>query len=286
MKCLVTGGLGFIGSHLTDRLLELGNSVIVLDNLTTGKKENLNHHENNPKLKIFNKSICAKNINEFFKDVQVVFHVAARPRVQYSIKYPEETNEININGTLNILEMCRKNNVKRIVYSASSSAYGIQETLPFKEDMNPRPMSPYALQKLVGEYYCKLYYLLFGIETVSLRYFNVYGQRQDPSGGYANLIPKTISLVLEGKSPEIYGDGEQTRDFTYIKDVVNANVLAMNVNDKRAFGEVFNIGAGNNISVNKVVKTIINNRNIKPVYKDPVIEPKHGKQKIEKQKKY
>lgn len=273
-KCLVTGGAGFIGSHLVDRLLELGYEVIVIDDFSSGKKENLEHHKNNSNLKIFTKSICDKDIGVLFKDVSVVFHVAAIPRVQFSIEFPKKTNEANINGTLNILEIAEKAGVKRFVYSASSSAYGNQEKLPLIETMNPNPMSPYALQKLVGEYYCKLYNLLFGMETISLRYFNVYGPRQDPSGGYACLIPKSINLVLQEKSPQIYGDGEQTRDFTYVEDVVEANILAATTKDEKAFGDVFNIGNGNNISVNCVVKTITGNKNIKPQYFPPVIEPK------------
>ena len=165
--------------------------------------------------------------------------------------------------------------MKRFVYSASSSAYGNQDKLPLNETMSPNPMSPYALQKLVGEYYCKLYNLLFGMETVCLRYFNVYGPRQDPSGGYACLIPKSISLVLNGESPQIYGDGSQTRDFTFVKDVVEANILAATTTNENVFGNIFNVGCGNNISVNEVIKLIIGQRNIKSNYNPPVIEPKN-----------
>lgn len=275
IKSLVTGGAGFIGSHLVDRLLELGYEVIVIDDFSSGKKENLEHHKNNPNLQIFAKNICDKEIEDLFKDVSIVFHVAAIPRVQFSIQFPEKTNKVNIDGTLNILECAKKAGVKRFIYSASSSAYGNQEKLPLIETMNPNPMSPYALQKLVGEYYCKLYNLLFGMETICLRYFNVYGPRQDPSGEYACLIPKSINLVLSGKSPEIYGDGNQTRDFTYVKDVVEANILAATTSNKRAFGQIFNVGSNNNLSVNQVVKIIIGNRRIKPDYKPPLVEPKN-----------
>jgi len=273
MKVLVTGGAGFIGSHLVDRLLEQGNEVIVIDDCSSGKESNLAHQENNPKLKFHKKDICDKDIEKLFKGVEVVYHVAAIPRVQYSIKYPKKTNRANIYGTLNILEACRKAGVKRVVYSASSSAYGDQDKLPLVETMLPNPMSPYALQKLVGEHYMNIYYLVHGIKTISLRYFNVFGPRQDPRGGYACLIPKSINLVLQGKSSEIYGDGEQTRDFTYVKDVVEANILAGKTTNKEAFGQVFNIGNNDNKSVNQVVKTIIGNRNIKPNYMPPVIEP-------------
>ena len=286
IKSLVTGGAGFIGSHLVDRLLKLGHEVIVIDDFSSGKKENLEHHKNNSNLKIFAKNICDKNIEDLFKNVLVVFHVAAIPRVQFSIEFPEKTNEVNVTGRLNVLESAKKAGVKRFVYSASSSAYGNQEKLLLIESMNPNPLSPYALQKLVGEYYCKLYNLLFGIETISLRYFNVYGSRQDPSGGYACLIPKSINLALQEKSPEIYGDGEQTRDFTYVKDVVEANILAATTNNEKSFGEIFNVGNNNNLSVNQVVKIIIGNRNIKPEYKPPVIEPKNTLADISKIKNF
>ena len=273
MKVLVTGGAGFIGSHLVDRLLNLGHEVIVIDNLSSGKRENIRHHEGNGRFVFYEKDIC-DNIDEFFEGVEVVFHVAAIPRVQYSIQYPVKTNDSNINGTLNVLEACKKNKVKRVVYSASSSAYGDQKELPLIETMSPNPMSPYALQKLVGEYYCKLYYLIHKIETVCLRYFNVFGPRQDPSGGYACLIPGSINRVLNSKSPEIYGDGEQTRDFTFVKDVVEANILAGFSENKEIFGQIFNIGNGKNRSVNEVIRAIINGKDIKPIYKDPVIEPR------------
>src|SRR3989338_6211358 len=286
IKSLVTGGAGFIGSHLVDRLLKLGHEVIVIDDFSSGKKENLEHHKNNSNLKIFAKNICDKNIEDLFKNVLVVFHVAAIPRVQFSIEFPEKTNEANVTGILNVLELAKKAGVKRFVYSASSSAYGNQEKLLLIESMNPNPMSPYALQKLVGEYYCKLYNLLFGIETISLRYFNVYGSRQDPSGGYACLIPKSINLALQEKSPEIYGDGEQTRDFTYVKDVVEANILAATTNNEKSFGEIFNVGNNNNLSVNQVVKIIIGDRNIKPEYKPPVVEPKNTLADISKIKNF
>ena len=274
MKVLVTGGCGFIGSHLVDKLLEQGKEVIVIDDLSSGKRENLEHQKDNSNLKIYEKNICDKDILGLFEGVELVYHVAAIPRVQYSIEYPEETNKANIYGTLNVLEMCRKAGVKRVVYSASSSAYGDQSRLPLVETMAPNPMSPYALQKLVGEYYCRLYYLIHKIETISLRYFNVFGPRQDPSGGYACLIPKSINLVLKDESPVIYGDGENTRDFTFVRDIVEANILAGTTANKEAFGESFNIGNGNNLSVNKVVSLIIGDRDIKPVHTAPVIEPK------------
>ena len=273
-KCLVTGGAGFIGSHLVDRLLESGYAVTVIDDFSSGKKENLENHLTNPDLKIVAQNICDPDIEELFENIGIVFHLAAMPRVQFSIEFPQKTNNTNVVGTLNVLECARKTGIRRFVYSASSSAYGDQKKLPLVETMNPNPMSPYALQKLVGEYYCKLYNLLYGMETINLRYFNVYGPRQDFSGGYACLVPKSIDLVLEGKSPEIYGDGTQTRDYAYVKDIVEANLLAATTKNEKAFGQIFNVGNGDNLSVNDIVKNIIGNRSIKPEYKPPVIEPK------------
>lgn len=284
IKGLVTGGAGFIGSHLVDRLLELDYEVIVIDNFSSGKKENLEHQKNNPNLKIFTKDICDEDIVDLFKGVSLVFHLAGIPRVQFSIEFPEKTNKTNIEGTLNVLEAARKSGVKRFIYSASSSAYGNQEKMPLVETMLPDPLSPYAIQKLTGEYYCKVYSLLFNMETVILRYFNVYGPRQDPSGGYAGLIPRSINLILQGKVPEIYGDGEQTRDFVYVKDVVEANILAAKTQNKKSFGQIFNIGGGNKLSVNKVVKDIIGKRNITPEHKPPVIEPRDNLADISKAK--
>ncbi len=284
-KCLVTGGAGFIGSHLTDRLLQLGYYVVVVDDFFSGKRQNLKQHSNHKNLKVIKASICDRQLVRFFRGVDMVFHLAAIPRVQYSIEHPHQTNEVNIRGTLNVFGAAREAGVKRIVYSASSSAYGDQDKLPLVESMAPNPMSPYALQKLVGEYYARLFYKIYNIETVSLRYFNVYGPRQDPSGGYACLIPKSIKLAIQDKSPQIYGDGEQTRDFTYVKDVVEANIMAATVGNQQIFGEVFNIGNSHNLSVNFVVKKIIGSRDIKPKYLPPVIEPKDTLADISKAKK-
>ncbi len=285
-KYLVTGGAGFIGSHIVDRLLEEGNEVLVLDDFSSGNEKNLNHQKDNPNLKIFKKNICDKDISEFFKEVSVVFHLAAIPNVQFSIEFPEKTNEVNINGTLNLLEIAKKARVKRFVYSSSSAVYGNPEELPLKENSRINILSPYALQKLTGEYYCKLYNLLFGMETISLRYFNVYGPRQNPSGGYAGLIPKTIDSTLNEKNPIIYGEGNQTRDFVYVSDVVEANFLAAKTENKEVFGDVFNIGSGKEISVNEVVKIIVGEKGLKPVHEPPVIEPKASLANIGKAKKF
>jgi UDP-glucose 4-epimerase len=269
-KAIVTGGAGFIGSHITERLLNEGVKVIVIDDLSEGKWSNLPESKNLTK---YEGSITEKNIGRLFKGVDVVFHLAALPRVQRSIKYPMETHEVNVTGTLNMLLMARDYGVKKFIFSSSSSVYGEQDKLPFTETMTPHPISPYGLHKLIGEEYCKLFSRLWGISTVCLRYFNVYGPRMYPDGAYANLLPKFIKLMRNGKIPIINGDGEQTRDFTYVSDVVNANLLAAESN---LSGEVINIGSGKNISVNKVVGIInkLLGTNIKPIHGPAVIEPR------------
>jgi UDP-glucose 4-epimerase len=275
MKYLVSGGAGFIGSHIVDELLRLGNEVVVIDNFLTGKEENLVQHNTNIKLKVIRKSIC-DDLTEIFRHEKfdVVVHLAAMPRVQLSIAKPGETHEANINGTFNLLMFCKQFNVKRFVFSSSSSVYGDQEKFPTTEDMQPNPLSPYAMHKLVGELYCKQFNRLFEVETVALRYFNVYGPRQDPNGGYAGLIPKFFSCFLKGEAPTIFGDGEQRRDFTYVEDVVNANILAATTKDKKCFGEAFNIGGGKNYSVNEVSQIIekLCDSKVKVIYGPGVVE--------------
>jgi UDP-glucose 4-epimerase len=287
MKCLVTGGSGFIGSHLVDALLSLGHTVVVLDDFSLGKEANLSHHANNKNLITFRKSIC-EPLDALFEEQQfdVVFHLAALPRVQFSIDYPDKTHAINIDGTFALLLACKKYHVKRFVYSSSSSIYGTQEKLPLTEDMKPNPLSPYALQKFAGEWYCRLFSHLYGIETISLRYFNVYGSRQNPNGAYAGLIPRFIAMVQQGQSHPIYGDGEQTRDFTFVSDVVAANILGATTTEKRCFGETFNIGAGNNISVNNVTSMLISlsKKEITPQYFPARIEAKDTLANISKAK--
>ena len=277
MKCLVTGGTGFIGSHLVDALLAQNNTVIVLDDLSLGRKELLKHHEENKNLIFIQKSICDP-LDAIFEDhhFDVVFHLAALPRVQYSIDFPDKTHKVNIDGTFSLLLTCKKYGVKRFVFSSSSSIYGTQDTLPLHENMKPNPLSPYALQKFTGEWYCRLFAQIYNMETISLRYFNVYGPRQNPNGSYAGLIPRFIALIQQDKQPIIYGDGEQTRDFTYVTDVVAANILAATTLNSTCFGETFNIGAANNISVNHVANMIlkINGKNITPIYESPRIEAK------------
>lgn len=248
---LVTGGAGFIGSHLVEALLKRGDKVKVLDNLSTGKKENLPDGVEFIKADIRN----LEEIKPSFKGVDGVFHVAALPRVQVSIENPLETNDININGTLNVCLAAREAGVKRIVYSASSSAYGDTDILPLTENLKPNPMSPYGLQKYVGEEYMKLAAMFWDLETVSLRYFNVYGPRLAFEGSYVTVIAVFLQQQVIGQNLTITGDGTQTRDFTYVDDVVRANLLAM-ASDKVGKGEVINIGAGENKNVNEVAKLI------------------------------
>ena len=284
MKCLVTGGAGFIGSHLVEELLSLNHQVTVIDDLSLGKESNLKKNKN---LKFHKETILNQNIKDIIQGHDVIFHLAALPRVQFSIQNPILTNEVNIKGTLNLLEAAKQAKIKRFIFTSSSSVYGNQDKLPLVETMAPNPMSPYALHKLVGEYYCKLYNLIHGMETISLRYFNVYGPRQDPSGGYACLVPKFINMIINNKQPIINGNGNQTRDFTYVKDVVNANIKAALTNNKEAFNQSFNIGASNNISVNQVTDLIVKlaKSKVKPIHGPSVIEPKDTKADIQKAKK-
>lgn len=250
-KVLVVGGAGFVGSHLTDKLVELGHEVHVLDNLSGGKQEQVN------KEAIFHLADITKveEIKPLFVGVDWVFHLAALPRVPYSIEHPLETNEANVTGTLNVLFAAKEAGVKKVIYSASSSAYGDQPTLPLVETMTAQPKSPYGLQKHIGELYARMFSLIYGLPTVSLRYFNVYGPRYNPEGAYALVIGKFIEQKKRGEPLTITGSGEQTRDFTNVKDVVRANILAAE-SDKVGKGEVINIGAGNNVSVNRIAELV------------------------------
>ena len=266
MKYLVTGGAGFIGSNLTDALIAKGHDVLVLDNLSTGKKENVNQ-----KATFINTDIRhLEQIKPHFAGMDGVFHIAALPRVQLSIENPAETNEVNVNGTLNVLIAAKNAKVKRVVYSASSSAYGDAKTMPLDEEMKPNPLSPYGLQKYIGEEYCGLFWLLYGMQTVSLRYFNVYGPRMAGEGVYLTVIKNFLMQKAQGKPMTITGDGEQTRDFTHVRDVVRANILAMESTNVGK-GEVINIGAGKNYSMNQIAAFIGG----PSVHIAPRVEPKH-----------
>ncbi len=251
MTFLVTGGAGFIGSNLARALLAVGHTVRILDNFSTGKRDNIP-----PGAELIEADIRdLEAIRPAFAGVTGVFHVAALPRVQLSIEQPLETNAVNVNGTLNVILAARDAGVRRLVYSASSSAYGDAVTLPLHEAMLPNPKSPYGLQKYIGEEYAKIASICWGMETVSLRYFNVYGPRMAFGGAYVTVIAIFLEQKGEGRTLTITGDGTQTRDFTYIDDVVRANILAME-HPNVGKGEMMNIGAGKNYSVNEVAARI------------------------------
>jgi UDP-glucose 4-epimerase len=272
MKYVVTGGAGFIGSNLVDELIKQKHEVIVIDNLSTGSEENLN-----PKARFLQADLvgCGKagpnreKVSKYILGSDAVFHLAALARVQPSIKDPEGFNKANVNGTLNMLSMARDIGIKRFIYSASSSAYGNAEIIPTPETAPTDPLSPYGLQKQIGEQYCRVFYHCYGMETVSLRYFNVFGERQPLSGAYCLVMGVFAQQRLNKEPMTINGDGEQRRDFTYVGDVVKANILAANSNNVGK-GEVINIGNGDNRSVNQLADLIGGPR----VYLDPVIEPK------------
>lgn len=250
-RCLVTGGAGFIGSNLVDALVGKGHEVLIIDNLSTGKKENIN-----PKAEFFEADLREFNeIRPFFKGVDFVFHEAALPRIPLSIQKPKESNDINIGGTLNALIASKEAAVKKFIYAASSSASGGNASLPMREDDPCQPLNPYALQKYVGELYCRIFFEIYGLPAVSLRYFNVYGPRQPREGSYVPAIGIFLTQKAAGQPLTITGDGEQTRDFTNVFDVVRANIMAMESN-KAGKGEVINIGAGHNHSINSIAEMI------------------------------
>jgi len=267
MRIVITGGAGFIGSNLATELSkEKESEVIIVDDLSTGRVSNL--EKINKNINLVRGSITdLQLLKGIFKDVDYVFHQAAIPSVPRSIKDPIASNNANVNGTLNVLVAAKDCNVKKVIYASSSSVYGDTPELPKREDMVPNPLSPYAVTKLLGEYYCKVFNEVYGLKTISLRYFNVYGPRQDPYSDYAAVIPRFINRVLENKPPVIYGDGEQTRDFTFVKDVVRANIQAM----KSDANGVYNIASGNRISINELANVIMKlmGRNLKPIHEAP-----------------
>lgn len=268
MRALVTGGAGFIGSNLAESLLLKGYTVRVLDNFSTGRRENLNGMEKDREL-VEGDIRDSHLAYEVIKGINIVFHQAALPSVPRSIKDPLITNDVNVNGTLNILNAAVNSSVQRFIFASSSSIYGNSLVLPKKESMNPNPLSPYAASKLAGEKYCSVFGHLYDLETISLRYFNVFGPKQDPSSQYSAVIPKFISLTLSGQNPVIYGDGEQSRDFTYIKNVIDANILAAEREIKP--GIVLNCACQNNIKLNELVSKIGNilNKNIISIHDKP-----------------
>ena len=264
---LVTGGAGFIGSNLAEALAE-ENDVVILDDLSTGKLDNIKNLNKKSNVQFIKGSITDDRLlHKCFSDIDYVFHQAALPSVPRSVKDPQGSNEVNITGTLNVLIAARDSIVKKVICASSSSVYGDTPSLPKIEDMPVNPMSPYAVTKATGEFYCKVFHDIYGLKTASLRYFNVFGPRQDPNSQYAAVIPKFINSIMNNESPVIFGDGQQSRDFSYIKHVVDANILACG-SDKTG---VFNIACGRRITINQLVEMIneILGKNIEPVYKDP-----------------
>ena len=268
-KILVTGGAGFIGSHLVDRLIAEGSEVTVLDNFDTGKLDNVSGHKD---LRIAKGDIRDYAlIRHTVEDVDAVFHEAALASTVLSVKNPLVANEINVTGTLNLLKASSDLGVKRFIYASSAAVYGNTSAPRKKEDMPLDPASPYGMSKLAAEKYAKIFYELYGLETVSLRYFNVYGPRQrfDEKWAYGGVISIFLNRLLKNMPPVVHGDGEQTRDFVYVKDVVEANMLALKTSG--AAGEVFNIGTGKRITVNKVaqlLREMTNKENLENVHAD------------------
>jgi len=253
MRCAVTGGAGFIGSNLASALLEGGHTVALVDDFSTGRRENLCAIES--EITLFEGDVRdGKLLSRAFEGAEVVFHQAALPSVARSVESPRASHGVNAGGTLEVLLSAREAGVRRVVYASSSSIYGDAPELLKRETMAPAPLSPYAVSKLAGEYYCRIFPELYGLETVALRYFNVFGPRQDPESEYAAVVPLFITRILTGRQVAIHGDGEQSRDFTYIGNVVEANILAAGA--EGASGEVFNVGVASAHTVNDLFETI------------------------------
>lgn len=250
---LVTGGAGFIGSNLADELIKQGGKVTILDNLVTGFRENLEEIKGDFEFVEGDLNDDDKLLKSLAR-VDIIFHQAALPSVPRSVENPVETHQACVNGTFNLLLKAKENGVRRVVYAASSSAYGNQETLPKVETMSPAPLSPYAAAKLMGEYYCQVFSRVYNLETVCLRYFNVFGPRQNPSSQYSGVISRFIDALMTEKRPTIYGDGEQSRDFTYIANVVNANIKAAFTT--KGVGEVINTANGERITLNQLLEVL------------------------------
>src|SRR3954447_7366561 len=268
MRVLITGGGGFIGSHLVDHFLAARHEVRVLDNFATGRRENLLHVMGDVEL-VEGDMQSYERVHNAVRDCEVVLHQAALPSVPRSVADPLTTNASNVIGTLNVLLAARDAGAKRVVFASSSSVYGANPTLPKSEDLAAAPMSPYAVTKLAGEGYCRSFHQVYGLETVALRYFNIFGPRQDPLSQYAAVIPNFITAVLSGRGPKVFGDGEQSRDFTFIENVVEANRLALEAPD--AVGKAYNVACGDRITLNQVLGDIaeITGKDADAQYLDP-----------------
>jgi nucleoside-diphosphate-sugar epimerase len=268
MRYLVTGGAGFIGSNTVDELVRRGHSVVVLDDLSSGKEDNLAEIRN--KITFIKGSITdIEVVRKAMHEAEYVLHLAARTSVPRSVKDPIETNKINIDGTLNVLVAAKELKVKRVVFAASSSAYGETPTLPKVETMQPQPISPYGVTKFVGELYGQTFGRCYGLENVSLRYFNIFGPRQDPSSPYSGVLAKFCTAFLEDTQPVVFGDGEQSRDFTYVENAVQANLLACEA--PNVSGKVFNVGVGGRVSLNEVLRELgkITGKSLEAKYDPP-----------------
>jgi len=268
-KILVTGGAGFIGSNLVDELLQLGNEVTVVDDLSNGTLGNVREAEKSPSFKFVQGKIQDSILmNKVMDDIEIIFHEAAIGSVPKSVEDPIKTHDTNVNGTINLLNIARKKDIERFVFASSSSVYGAIETLPKNETMYLLPVSPYGTSKLAGESYVYSFYKVYGLKTVSIRYFNVFGPRQSDSS-YSGVIPIWFSRILNGQPPIIFGDGKQSRDFTYVKDVVDQNILA--ATKTNAIGEIFNSGCGKSTTLLDLVNLVLElaKSSLRPIFKSP-----------------
>ena len=282
MRLLITGGGGFIGSHLVERLLNDGHDVRVLDNFATGRRENLVDFGDH--IEIVEGDVQSyERAHTAVRGCEVVFHQAALPSVPRSVQDPLTSNAVNVIGTLNILLAARDSGVRRVVYASSSSVYGANPSLPKDESLSAQPISPYAVAKLAGEGYCRSFTEVYGLETVALRYFNVFGRRQDPLSQYAAVVPRFITMPLDGQAPTIFGDGEQSRDFTAVENVVHANLLAAEAPAERVAGLAMNAACGDRFTLNQLFDQIgeLVGSEIRPVYAAPRIgDVKHSQADI------
>lgn len=286
-KYLVTGGAGFIGSNIVKKILANGDFVRVADNFSTGRRENINEFVSNPNFELLKCNLAElEAARTAVKGMHIVMHQAALPSVQRSVDDPIASNNANVTATLNTLIAARDEKIERFVYASSSSVYGNNPEMPKKEDFPIRPESPYALTKYVGERYCQLFWNIYKLPTICLRYFNVFGPKQDPNSQYSAVIPNFIKVILEGRGPVIFGDGEQSRDFTFVDNVVSANLLAAGAT--QGFGEVFNVACGEKISLNEIIKLLqvsIGKEVTVKYGKDRVGDVKHSLADISKAKK-